>query len=230
MLNKLLKYMLSVTLCLAFILPSTSTQAASSMTTLDFSNGATYYGETKNGKPHGDGTMTWSKSKTYSGSWVNGKRSGYGVYQLITRDEYSITTLKYEGNWKNDKKDGQGQLEIKEISNEATVLENQIRTGTFAKDQWVTGYDVRHGEYDPPYYFMYKDAKLSLEMMGEPGNMLAGLKSGYFFSFTYKKGNIYRNVGVGGEFSQKQFTTFIKSVEKEIKPHIDQFEKLAKQL
>ncbi|MEK4361700.1 hypothetical protein MKX68_04210 [Paenibacillus sp. FSL M8-0212] len=90
-------------------------QAATELATLEYGNGATYYGETKNGKPHGNGTMTWGKTKTYKGSWAQGKRSGHGVYKVITRGEDSITESKYDGNWRNDKKDGQGKLEIKKL-------------------------------------------------------------------------------------------------------------------
>jgi hypothetical protein len=229
-LKKMLLYVFGLTLCLLFFMPLHTSDAASSMRTLEFGNGVTYYGETKNDKPHGYGTMTWSKSKSYKGNWVSGERSGYGVYKAVTSDHDRVTDLKYDGFWKNDKKDGKGELEIREISYEAVMLENRIQKGTFAKDQWISGYDVRHGEYDPPYYFAYKDSNISLKILGDAGNILDGLKSGYFFSFTYQKGKVYRNVGVGNEFSQKQFNSFIKSVEKEIKPYINQFEKLAQKL
>lgn len=228
--KKMLLYVLGLTLSLSLFMSPHDSDAASSMSTLELGNGVTYYGETKNGKPHGYGTMTWGKSKTYKGNWVAGKRSGYGVYKAVTSDEDRVTDLKYDGFWKNDKKDGKGELEIREISYEATMLENRIQKGTFAKDQWISGYDVRHGEYDPPYYFVYKDSNSSLKIMGGAENILDGLKDGYFFSFTYKKGKVYKDVGVGDEFSQKLFRSFIKSVEKEIKPHINQFEKLAQKL
>ncbi|MFB5267818.1 hypothetical protein ACE41H_13640 [Paenibacillus enshidis] len=39
---------------------------------------AVYYGEVKDGKPHGKGTMKWSNDKSYSGNWVAGQRSGSG--------------------------------------------------------------------------------------------------------------------------------------------------------
>ncbi|CAM3039114.1 hypothetical protein HP548_29890 [Paenibacillus taichungensis] len=228
--KKMLLYVLGLTLCVSLFMSPYTSDAASSMSTLELGNGVTYYGETKNGKPHGYGTMTWGKSKTYKGNWVAGKRSGYGVYKAVTSDKDRVTDLKYDGFWKNDKKDGKGELEIREISYEATMLENRIQNGTFAKDQWISGYDVRHGEYDPPYYFAYKDSNLSLKILGGAENILDGLKDGYFFSFTYQKGKVYKDVGVGDEFSQKQFSSFIKSVEKEIKPHINQFEKLAQKL
>ena len=44
----------------------------------------TYVGDVSNGKPHGNGTMTFKEDdaaerKTYQGSWVNGKRTGHGT-------------------------------------------------------------------------------------------------------------------------------------------------------
>ncbi|MBD8838800.1 hypothetical protein MHB85_06715 [Paenibacillus sp. FSL K6-4396] len=230
MFRKLFICILGATLGLSVILSPHVAQATTEMTTLEYGNGATYYGETKNGKPHGSGTMTWGKTKTYKGSWALGERSGHGVYKVITRGEDRIIESKYDGNWKNDKKDGQGKLEINEIALTGEMLESRIQTGTFAKDQWIAGYDVRNGEYDPPYSFVYKDSKLSLEIWGDVGNILDGLKNNYFFLFTYQKGKVYKSVGVGDEYNPKQFSSFIKSIEKEIKPHINQFERLAKQL
>ncbi|WP_167483770.1 hypothetical protein [Paenibacillus xylanexedens] len=175
--------------------------------------------------------MTWGKTKTYKGSWAQGKRSGHGVYKVITRGEDSITESKYDGNWKSDKKDGKGELETKETSLDGVMLRMRVQSGTFAKNEWVTGYDVQHAAVaDPPYLFAYKDSKMSLKILGDAGNILNGLKNNYFFSFTYQKGKVYKSVGVGDEYNPKQFSSFIKSIEKEIKPHINQFERLAKQL
>ncbi|WP_091015367.1 MULTISPECIES: hypothetical protein [Paenibacillus] len=230
MFRKMFICILGATLGLSVILSPHVAQATTEMTTLEYGNGATFYGETKNGKPHGSGTMTWGKTKTYKGSWAQGKRSGHGIYKVITRGEDRIIESKYDGNWKNDKKDGQGKLEINEIALTGERLESRIQTGTFAKDQWIAGYDVRNGEYDPPYYFAYKDSKLRFEILGYAGDIWNDLKKGYIFSFTYQKGKVYKSVGVGDEYNPKQFSSFIKSIEKEIKPHINQFERLAKQL
>ena len=43
----------------------------------------TYVGDVANGKPHGNGTMTFKEDdaaerKTFQGSWVNGRREGHG--------------------------------------------------------------------------------------------------------------------------------------------------------
>lgn len=229
-LRKISIHVLGMTLGLSLLLSSQSIHADALRTTLEYGNGITYFGETKNGKPNGYGVMTWGKSKTYKGNWVDGKRSGKGTYRVVTRREDSLTNLVYDGYWTNDKKEGKGELRITETSLTGEMREDQIKTGTFNKDQWISGYDVRHGEYDPPYYFAYKDSKMTLKILGEAGDILNGLKKGYFFSFTYQKGKVVRDVGVGDEYSQKQFSSFIKNIEKEIKPYIDHFEKLAMQL
>lgn len=40
-----------------------------------YSNRATYEGQWKDGKRHGEGTMHWSdRDEIYTGSWVDGKQ------------------------------------------------------------------------------------------------------------------------------------------------------------
>jgi peptidoglycan hydrolase-like protein with peptidoglycan-binding domain len=62
----------------------------------------TFVGEYKNGKRHGQGTMTlpgttdWPKGTRYVGGWKNGSRHGQGIYY------YSYGKIE-EGVWKNDK-------------------------------------------------------------------------------------------------------------------------------
>ena len=50
----------------------------------------------KDGKPHGEGEMTYSNGDTYKGSFVNGKRSGTGILSQAQ------TKYVFEGEWKND--------------------------------------------------------------------------------------------------------------------------------
>jgi len=200
--------------------------AESKKSHLSFSNGATYYGEVKKGKPHGKGIMTYNKSKSYQGNWYEGKRSGYGTYKSVTSKDQAITTTRYTGNWKNDKKDGIGELFVSEIGFDATILENSIQKGTFYQDRWISGYDVRRGEYDPSHNYVYKDDKLSIEIMTGELDM-EQIDSGSFFSFTYKKGSLYKNFAVGEEFSEQNYNAFLKKIRAEIKPHIEQFAKLA---
>ena len=109
--------------------------------------GGSYYGEVKNGKPHGKGTMQWGTSKSYSGDWVDGKRSGNGNY--VNKELYAdngfepprITTTKtiYNGQWKNDKKDGEGYLLVGDDGPNSSVL-NLVNKGTFKNDVFIKGY------------------------------------------------------------------------------------------
>ncbi|WMT39735.1 hypothetical protein RE628_20415 [Paenibacillus sp. D2_2] len=82
---------------------------ASNKTNLKLNNGATYYGEVKNGRPHGKGTMNWPGDKSYSGDWISGKRSGQGKYIAYIIEDGQKTYIKYNGNWKDDKYNGQGE-------------------------------------------------------------------------------------------------------------------------
>ncbi|ASA25641.1 hypothetical protein B9T62_35870 [Paenibacillus donghaensis] len=78
----LIKKMWNILCCLilCIFVHVQKSEASGSNVTLKLPNGASYYGEVKNGKPSGKGTMIWSKSKSYSGEWIEGKRSGYGKY------------------------------------------------------------------------------------------------------------------------------------------------------
>ncbi|XOJ00882.1 hypothetical protein ACMX2M_03875 [Paenibacillus polymyxa] len=100
---------------MGFTFTSNETQAASKKLSLKLSNGGTYFGEVKNGKPHGKGTATWGDYKTYSGEWKNGQRSGNGKFtEYLMSDAfedggyYNLGKEVYTGTWKNDKKTGQG--------------------------------------------------------------------------------------------------------------------------
>ncbi|MDX1491506.1 MAG: hypothetical protein R3332_09470 [Pseudohongiellaceae bacterium] len=65
----------------------------------------TYRGEFKDGKYHGNGTLTEMLTVTqrayYEGNWDNGKRSGRGTY-------FNGQGNLYIGQWKNDKREGRG--------------------------------------------------------------------------------------------------------------------------
>jgi hypothetical protein len=84
-------------------------------------DGNTYVGEWKNGKGHGQGTLTWPDGNTYVGEWKNDKRHGQGTHTWPDGD-------KYVGEWKNDKKHGQGIF---------TKVNGKIIKGIFKKDKLV---------------------------------------------------------------------------------------------
>ena len=67
-----------------------------------FDNGDEYVGETKNGKPHGQGTyVTFANGDEYVGEFRNGKKHGQGTLTSVPDD-------KYVGEWKDGKEHGQG--------------------------------------------------------------------------------------------------------------------------
>ena len=69
--------------------------------TVTFSNGQRYEGEWRDDKEHGRGTYTFSQGDRYEGEWRDGKRHGRGTYTFSHGG-------RYEGEWRDDKRHGQG--------------------------------------------------------------------------------------------------------------------------
>lgn len=89
----------------------------------------TYVGGVKNGKPHGQGTLTYYADdefgrKSYTGQFSEGLRHGRG-YMIW------VNNRTYDGNWKDDKRDGVGK---EEWANEEGVIEKTY-FGYFANDK-----------------------------------------------------------------------------------------------
>ena len=95
--------------------------------TVTYSNGKKYVGEFKNGKKHGQGTQTWSNGKKYVGEFKNGKRNGQGTMT------YS-DGRKYVGGVKNGRWHGKGV---------STALDGQ-RWYTLYDGEWKKG--KKHGQ------------------------------------------------------------------------------------
>ena len=53
-----------------------------------------YVGEIKNGKPNGQGILTFPNGNKYEGEWKDGKRHGQGKYT-------TSSGRKYIGEWKD---------------------------------------------------------------------------------------------------------------------------------
>ena len=60
-----------------------------------------YKGEIKNGKPNGQGTITYPDGDKYVGKWRDGLKNGQGTYTWSDGD-------KYVGEWKDGEQNGQG--------------------------------------------------------------------------------------------------------------------------
>src|SRR3972149_9525191 len=64
--------------------------------TVTFRSGIRYFGDWRDGKPHGRGTATLPSGRTYVGEWRDGEKNGQGT-------ETSPDGAKYVGEYKNDK-------------------------------------------------------------------------------------------------------------------------------
>lgn len=90
------------------------------------SNGSVYYGELKDGKPHGMGVEKWYNGKIYEGTYYNGKYSGQGVLVWPDKSMYKGGFVNnsmqgygvfkwsngnlYEGMWNKSKMHGEGKF------------------------------------------------------------------------------------------------------------------------
>ena len=67
------------------------------------SNGNQYDGDMKDGKKHGQGTLTYADGGSYTGQWANDKKNGKGKNIWSNGNEY-------DGDWKDNRRHGQGKL------------------------------------------------------------------------------------------------------------------------
>ncbi len=213
---------LSFILMFNVVLNIDKTDAASKKISLKLSSGATYYGEVKNGKPHGKGTARWGENKTYSGDWVNGKRSGYGVYKLNGNGE-SVT---YTGNWKNDKQNGQGNF-ISKATEEYGM--SRIQKGTFVNNQFKSGnaltvyfdsyYQFSHEDDDKYIHFMTFKENVNKVLSGKRGNSLItqisyykkkanGLFEGYRYGYEPESSGASYSVGTYKKVTEAEYSYF----------------------
>ena len=77
------------------------TRASQSNRTINYSNGVRYYGQTRNGRPHGRGVYTWPDGDRYEGDFVDGESTGRGVFTWANDD-------RYEGDFVDGKRTGRG--------------------------------------------------------------------------------------------------------------------------
>lgn len=86
--------------------------------------GRVYRGEAFDGRPHGEGTLTWPSGAAYTGQWANGARHGAGTYRDREggiyagryrdgeRSEHGRFTWPngriYEGPWRAGIRSGEG--------------------------------------------------------------------------------------------------------------------------
>lgn len=225
-------------------IPYTPSASASGVKVqLNMNGTQSYYGEVKDGKPHGKGTMTWSKDKYYSGHWVDGKRSGQGKYvnEYTERNEYMqqdrVYKVIYQGQWKNDLMTGDGSKKVVESgtdpSGEHVIYSNSIETGIFQKGLLKQGYRAAYELTDSPFLFTYlgPDAFV-LEVTHQDEHIIEDWNQGLNY-VTYQKGKIikdYSNLPTGDEeddAANEVTLRFLRSVKQEVLPHLKQFEAMA---
>jgi hypothetical protein len=124
--------------------------------------GGTYKGQLKDGKPHGDGTLTWGTTKKYKGKWVAGKRSGYGKYIISTHLSGGEDQYTYSGNWKKDRMNGKGVEHVYDYTGE------EIYSGSF-----INGLRNGQGKLE---YSLYNDDLVEYENGTYTGLWKNGLK------------------------------------------------------
>ncbi|WP_082197916.1 hypothetical protein [Bacillus sp. FJAT-26390] len=234
-------------LILAFVFTTSAwgastASAAAKKEYLVISKNVLYFGQLKNGKPHGKGTMTWYQTKTYSGDWVDGKRTGNGKYvnkyKTDFKNDNKEYVLTYDGQWKNDLKVGSGSYFTKVIDHNGKVESHKIQYGTFANDRFVAGYSVAHSLADQPYSFNYKDSKLNLQLFGTNVGMRKVWKDGKFDTIQYTKGAVKKNYSAALNSSpsasivkkNKAVLKSLQGMQAEINPYLDKLERLSKQV
>jgi hypothetical protein len=136
-----------------------------------------YVGELKDGKPNGQGKLTWPDGKTYFGSLAEGKREGLGTATWANGQ-------KYVGEWKNDKRQGRGTVTWPSGEQYAGEFKNGKRHGrgtfTFAEGTTYVG-DFKDGKPDGQGTFAFsdgtkhvgdfKDGRFSAEIIGNRINI-----------------------------------------------------------
>ena len=94
-----------------------------------------YVGEKKDGKRHGQGTLTFSDGSSYEGEYRNDKRHGQGTLTKPNGD-------KYVGEFKDGKQDGQGTY---------TWSDGRKYVG-----EWKDGYRTGQGTFTTTFGFNFK--------------------------------------------------------------------------
>ena len=84
--------------------------------TLSYPNGYKYEGEWKDGEYNGQGTLTWSDGENYVGEFKYGEEHGQGTYT-------STDGFKYVGVWKNGKPWGDWEFVVKSVKGDKSYYD-----------------------------------------------------------------------------------------------------------
>lgn len=203
---------------------------------IQLSGGASYIGEVLNGKPHGEGTISWGAKKQYTGHFANGQRSGEGKFiNEYVDNEENTHEVAFNGTWSKDMMfKGTYTEKVTDMYHRVTV--KLLMSGTFKNNQLQSGYLAQRALSDPDYAFTYKDGKETLYVMGTPKDMVNLWKKGTLFYVNYKKGSVSKQCwDIPGETKAKerarqQALQYLKKITVQVTPQLKQFEKLSKQV
>lgn len=215
---------------------SSTVQAAAAKEHIQLSGSTTYYGEVKDGVPHGKGTIKWSSSKQYSGDFVNGKREGTGKYINEYVSEGERHKVVYSGSWKQDQMNGEGKLTEKVTQEDGTVRWHELQTGTFKNGKLQKGYEVIQALADPDFSYKYKSPQETLYILGSGADLRKELKKGYLYYAEYTKGSTKKTYSVipsDTKAEQRQNEAalkYLQSIQSKLDPHLRQFYILSKQV
>ncbi|WP_054956990.1 hypothetical protein [Paenibacillus dakarensis] len=232
-----LSAILAVSLAAAPLLSLASTaDAASSKEWLKISERVVYYGEVKDGQPHGKGTIKWGNGKQYSGDFFKGKRTGSGKYMNEYVSDGEKHKVVYNGSWQDDRMEGKGTMTHKVSTGDGTVRWNQIQSGTYKRDKFQDGYDVIHISGDPDYKFYYRNGGERLTVMGSNEDMRTAWTKGRMFSAEYRNGSVHKSYSIfpestkAGERKRAESLRYLQSLKEKVSPILVRFEQLSKQV
>ena len=83
---------------------------------LVYPDGEKYFGELKEGVPHGEGTMTFPDGSKYVGAFLDGQFCGYGTFTTFSGT--------YVGEWRSGVPNGQGTFTYSDGSTQSGEWEN----------------------------------------------------------------------------------------------------------
>ena len=74
-----------------------------------------YVGEYKDGKKHGQGTLTIPDGGKYEGEWKGGKKNGQGTWTYYNGDKY-VGEFKDDELWNGTTYDKNGNIYLKYVN------------------------------------------------------------------------------------------------------------------